>query len=608
MRKTFSGFIFMFFLSLVFIVGSISLLANSDVDVIITIPAPAIPPPTLSLSIDKNEIILGENAQLSWSSANASSCSGSGSWAGAKSLSGIENLTPISTGIKSFTLSCLGDGGSITQSVNLLVNPVPEPISEETPPVVVPPAPPITPPSTPGFPAATLPPAYRDTLFRLVIYSQKNRVLADGVDYTNIVGQVRDDSENLVSGINVRLVSNYSTDIISPNISVSDQNGFVFFTIKSSQPHTSTIEAALAYIEANYSSNSIAIVFEPIAVIDEEDKIVENIIGALSDFRKDEGVKSVTQKAVAPILAATAAIVSYLVLVSLFKSLGDLLPFINYLITSILQFFGIRRRLRRWGIVYDTGTKEPIDLAIVRLFDKKLGRVLQTSVTDKSGRFGFDNVSGELYLTVSKPFYKFPSKFLKGLRKDGKYTLLYFGKSFRSSVKQFISFSVPLDPIDLKKKKRGFTEKVRAALDLVSTPALIIGIAISVLVVWINPVLFNKIILVLYAVLLILKKLLLSPPLRPVGFVFDANKNKPISGISIKVFDAKYNKMLDTKITDKDGKFNLLLPTGSYYLRVGSYNYGFAGKSKATEKDYIGGVIDIKEGTTPKIRIPLIKI
>ena len=88
----------------------------------VVIPDPA---PTLDLTISKASIKLGDSSTLTWSSADATSCTASGSWSGDQDLSGSQAITPSSTGSFSYALLCSGPGGDVTKTVSLTVNPAP---------------------------------------------------------------------------------------------------------------------------------------------------------------------------------------------------------------------------------------------------------------------------------------------------------------------------------------------------------------------------------------------------------------------------------------------------------------------------------------------------
>ena len=87
---------------------------------------PAAPLPSISLlRAAPDSIVQGGATTLSWAASNATACTASGAWSGAKATSGSEVLTPGTTGNNVFTLRCSGPGGDITQSAALQVLPPP---------------------------------------------------------------------------------------------------------------------------------------------------------------------------------------------------------------------------------------------------------------------------------------------------------------------------------------------------------------------------------------------------------------------------------------------------------------------------------------------------
>ncbi len=80
--------------------------------------------PALTLAANPTTIDEGEDATLSWSTTNATSCTASGGWSGAKNVSGEEKVSPENT--TTYTLSCTGAGGSVAKSVTITVTPAPE--------------------------------------------------------------------------------------------------------------------------------------------------------------------------------------------------------------------------------------------------------------------------------------------------------------------------------------------------------------------------------------------------------------------------------------------------------------------------------------------------
>jgi outer membrane protein assembly factor BamB len=83
-------------------------------------------PPTLALNASSEVVALGSTIALSWTANNVTSCIASGGWVGTKPAAGSENIAAASVGAVEYTLTCAGDGGSVTRSVAVTVNPAAE--------------------------------------------------------------------------------------------------------------------------------------------------------------------------------------------------------------------------------------------------------------------------------------------------------------------------------------------------------------------------------------------------------------------------------------------------------------------------------------------------
>ncbi len=84
------------------------------------------PTPTLSFTANPTTVDYNENSTLNWSTTNATSCTASGAWSGAKGTTGAESVGPL-TANSSYTLSCSGPGGNVNRTVLVSVNPPPLP-------------------------------------------------------------------------------------------------------------------------------------------------------------------------------------------------------------------------------------------------------------------------------------------------------------------------------------------------------------------------------------------------------------------------------------------------------------------------------------------------
>src|SRR2546423_1829706 len=58
----------------------------------------ATPPPTVTLAVSPAVVKVGENATLTWTATNATSCAASGAWNGTQAVSGSQIVKPTSPG------------------------------------------------------------------------------------------------------------------------------------------------------------------------------------------------------------------------------------------------------------------------------------------------------------------------------------------------------------------------------------------------------------------------------------------------------------------------------------------------------------------------------
>jgi trimeric autotransporter adhesin len=83
----------------------------------ITVSASA---PTVQLSVSPTTVASGGSATITWSSANATSCTASGGWSGSLATSGSQSTGAV-TASKTYTLACTGTGGTTSRSVTVAV-------------------------------------------------------------------------------------------------------------------------------------------------------------------------------------------------------------------------------------------------------------------------------------------------------------------------------------------------------------------------------------------------------------------------------------------------------------------------------------------------------
>jgi hypothetical protein len=74
-----------------------------------------------------------------------------------------------------------------------------------------------------------------------------------------------------------------------------------------------------------------------------------------------------------------------------------------YILIAIFEFLRTRRG-RPYGVVTDV-FGHPLDMTIVRIYEKRTNRLIETDVNDNEGRFKFLVNPGVYYITATKPGY-----------------------------------------------------------------------------------------------------------------------------------------------------------------------------------------------------------
>ena len=83
---------------------------------------PQVVPAAPTLTLGESSIVAGSSTTVSWSSANSTGCTASGSWSGALAASGSQSVSPAAAGSETYTLICANaKGASPASSVTLTV-------------------------------------------------------------------------------------------------------------------------------------------------------------------------------------------------------------------------------------------------------------------------------------------------------------------------------------------------------------------------------------------------------------------------------------------------------------------------------------------------------
>lgn len=280
---------------------------------------------------------------------------------------------------------------------------------------------------------------------------------------------------------------------------------------------------------------------------------------------------------------------------------GSMFMLPQYLIFFFSQPFLLlfRRKRKSWGVVYNSLTKLPVDLAIVRLVNEKNKKIFASTVTDKSGRFTFVAPPGQYSLDIVKASLRFPSEVMTGARIDGAYTDLYFGEIFEVAAEAAPHPNVPLDPLeeDLsaeKARRRNFLFGLQRAAAL-SGPVMAAGSFA------IKPEPLYAAILALHILIyLFFRRLHALGRTKGAGAVYDETTGEALPRAILRLYALPYHKLVETKISDGSGRYSFLIGPGEFYMTVERAGY------IKTETDPIK--VENQQGTTINAAIPMRRV
>jgi hypothetical protein len=234
-------------------------------------------------------------------------------------------------------------------------------------------------------------------------------------------------------------------------------------------------------------------------------------------------------------------------------------------------YLAFTKRKKGYGVVFDSVTGLPLQLATVRLVIPGVyGTPVATAVTDKHGRYSLQGRPGEFIVEVTKTGYTFPSTYLK------KRTSLYDNllPSSRIIVKDFglMTKNIPMDPA-----KGGRSKIFHWRLVLGKETQLLIAY-LSPLLLAIYPYFLHKtviawVVYVIYIAVMLQRVFTFKPGHPAFGTIRDAQSNEPIPQTVVRIFNAKFNKLMDTQITAARGRYAFLVHSGTYYILISRDGY-----------------------------------
>lgn len=308
------------------------------------------------------------------------------------------------------------------------------------------------------------------------------------------------------------------------------------------------------------------------------------IVETIERFRE----APVTQAAVA--IATPVAIVTAVSTVAVLTTSLNLLAYIQFIFTSPLMLIH-RRKRKPFGIVYHAVTKVPVDLAVVRLYTADTNRLVKSAVTNAEGKYFFVVEPGQYRLSATKHDFVFPSTYLQDVKDDGVFLDVYTGQTIVVTAHDAtIAANIPLDGAQGEHAQTPRGILVKKALRKLQFGLALSGSVLSALVYILAP---SWLTLGLAAgqVIIFCVFVRLARVKKPKGWgvVYDATTRRPVGKAIVRLFEPKYNKLVETTITDSLGRYSFLVGANEYFMRTSKDGYG----------EHTVNTIDYRQHTEP---------
>ena len=298
-------------------------------------------------------------------------------------------------------------------------------------------------------------------------------------------------------------------------------------------------------------------------IVNQVDFQTKVLVEDVKEFTDNPFVEKRTENSVAP--AAVAVATANVAVAG--AATATAFPYLLYLYTLLTHpslLLGARKR-RKWGVVYDAVTKQPVDLAIVRLINDRTGRIVRSTVTDREGRYFFMAGKGSYRMTVAKSGYVFPTAYLKNVREDVRFINLYHNETIAVSDDTTVAANIPVDPLMKEKAPRrvfweGIARRVQRSVSVLTILVLVAAVVISPTPFVISMLAVNLLMHLLF------RRLAVGRQPKNWGIVYDQQTKRPIRNAIVRVFEARYNKLLETRVTDLRGRYAFLVGNNVYYV------------------------------------------
>lgn len=226
-----------------------------------------------------------------------------------------------------------------------------------------------------------------------------------------------------------------------------------------------------------------------------------------------------------------------------------------------LALFLLRPK-KPWSVIYNATTKAPLKLALftIKTVD---GKVIANVIADEKGRFSFKPPDRDFKGEAQVVSFVFPSSIVPG-DYDELYGRTYHGEVVEPNKRGSGDFNCPLDPLKI------YSPKVRyiRIVSIVGKGVFFIGMIWSIFATYVNPIWYNITICLLYLAVFVFILIFSYKRVSSIGTVREKENRQPLNNVWLYLIDNKTNKIVDMRLTDKTGRYQLFALPGQFTLKA----------------------------------------
>ncbi len=354
------------------------------------------------------------------------------------------------------------------------------------------------------------------------------------------------------TNINLKTGTNLISIVVTAEDGVANSTYNVIVTKEASYVPEETVLNEIT----GETKNRVDLVSDTKGVLSTSISTVTNIVKTLP----------ISEKASQNITAATLALVAVTPAVSIGLGSSYAIASMARLFSIFFAFFGLGKKKRNCGLVYDSVTKEPINNAVVRIYGTD-GILIATEVTNAYGLFETAIESGQYNIKVQSNKHVFPSTLIMGAQ-DLPYENIYIGGDFNYDATSTISYSIPMDPLEKSFVTYGKTIAKNRLINLATLLLNLLmmeGLVFSLISYIKNTTTLNLVLLITYVLIVILGIIIRTQGKYKFGTVRDLAGNT-CAKVQIGLIEADFNTIYAKRVTNEKGKYRFIVPGGNYKL------------------------------------------